>query len=131
MNKFICIGRNTKDGELRTIESGINVYTNTIAIKNDFKNKEGNYDSEFINYVAYRQTADFLNKYTTKGSFIGLEGRIHIRNYEDKDKNKKYVTEIIVENVMILEKKAEGKGSSSDLSSGSKNQINLLLYIRN
>lgn len=104
MNKFIGVGRNTKDGELRTTESGINVYVNTLAMTNNFKNKDGKYDSEFINYIAYRSTADFLNKYSAKGTLIEIEGRIHTRNYEDKDKNKKYVTEIIVENASVLSK---------------------------
>lgn len=104
MNKFIGVGRNTKDGELRTIESGINIYTNTLAMTNNFKNKDGNYDSEFINYIAYRSTADFLNRFTTKGSLVSVEGRIHTRSYEDKDKKKVYVTEIIVENASVLSK---------------------------
>lgn len=108
MNKFIGIGRNTKDGELRTAGNNINVYTNTLAMTNNYKNKDGNYDSEFLNYVAYRNTAEFLNKYTSKGSQLCLEGRIHTRSYEDKDKNKKYVTELIVENITILERKKEG-----------------------
>ena len=104
MNKFIGVGRNTKNGELRTTESGINIYTNTLAMTNNFKNKDGNYDSEFINYIAYRSTADFLNRFTTKGSLVSVEGRIHTRSYEDKDKKKVYVTEIIVENASVLSK---------------------------
>ena len=107
MNKFIGIGRNTKDGEYRTSESGITTYSNSLAIKNTFKNKEGNYDSEFINYVAYRQTADYLNKYSSKGTLVNIEGRIHTRSYEDKDKIKRYVTEVIVENANVLDKKKE------------------------
>ena len=104
MNKFIGVGRNTKNGELRTTESGINIYTNTLAMTNNFKNKDGNYDSEFINYIAYRSTADFLNRFTNKGSLVSVEGRIHTRSYEDKDKKKVYVTEIIVENASVLSK---------------------------
>lgn len=107
MNKFIGIGRNTKDGELRTTENNINVYNNSLAMTNNFKNKDGNYDSEFINYVAYRQTADYLNKYSSKGSLVNIEGRIHTRSYEDKDKIKRYVTEVIVENANVLDKKKE------------------------
>ena len=97
MNRFIGIGRNTKDGELRTTESGISVYRNTIAITNNFKNKDGNYDSEFINYVAYKNTAEYLNKYSGKGALIEIEGRLHNGSYE-KDGEKKYFTEIVVEN---------------------------------
>ena len=96
MNKFIGIGRNTKDGELRSTESGISVYRNTIAITNNYKNKDGNYDSEFINYVAYKNTAEYLNKYSGKGALIEIEGRLHNGSYE-KDGEKKYFTEIVVE----------------------------------
>ena len=82
MNKFIGTGRNTKDGEFRTSESGVSMYNNTLAMTNNFKNKEGKYDSEFINYVAYRQTAEFLNKYSKKGTLVEIEGRISTRTYE-------------------------------------------------
>jgi len=109
MNKFIGTGRNTKDGEFRTSESGIAIYNNTLAMTNNFKNKEGNYDSEFINYVAYRQTAEFLNKYSKKGTLIEIEGRITTRTYDRQDGKKGYITEISVENASILEKKKEEK----------------------
>lgn len=106
LNKFIGIGRNTKDGEYRTTDKDLQIYTNTIAITNDFKNKEGNYDSEFINYVAYRNTAEYLSKYSSKGTLINIVGRIHTRSYE-KDNEKKYITEIIVENASVLDRKKE------------------------
>ena len=106
MNKFIGIGRNTKDGELRTTESGLSVYRNTIAITNNFKNKDGNYDSEFINYVAYKNTAEYLNKYSGKGALIEIEGRLHNGSYE-KDGEKKYFTEIVVENASSYKTQTE------------------------
>ena len=105
LNKFIGIGRNTKEGELRQSESGIAIYNNTLAMTNNFKNKEGNYDSEFINYVAYRNTAEFLSKYSTKGTLVMIEGRIHTRSYDAQDGTKRYVTEVIVENAQVLERK--------------------------
>lgn len=108
MNKFIGVGRNTKDGEYRTSDSGVEIYTNTLAMTNNFKNKEGNYDSEFINYVAYRKTAEFLSKYASKGTLIGIDGRIQTRSY-DKNNEKRYVTEIVVENAYVLQKKEETK----------------------
>lgn len=120
MNKFIGIGRNTKEGELRQSESGISIYNNSLAMTNNFKNKEGNYDSEFINYVAYRNTAEFLNKYSTKGTMIMIEGRIHTRSYEAQDGTKKYVTEIIVENAQILEKKQQVESEESEVENKPK-----------
>lgn len=115
MNKFIGIGRNTKDGELRTAGNNINVYTNTLAMTNNFKNKDGKYDSEFLNYVAYRSTADFLSKYSGKGTQLCLEGRIHTRSYEDKNKNKRFATELIIENVTILERKKDSGQANSQV----------------
>lgn len=108
LNKFLGIGRNTKDGEYRTTDNDLQIYTNTIAITNNYKNKDGNYDSEFINYVAYRSTAEYLSKYSSKGTMVQIEGRVHTRSYE-KDNEKKYITEIIVENASVLEKKKESE----------------------
>lgn len=103
MNKFIGIGRNTKDGEYRTSESGITIYSNSLAMTNNFKNKDGNYDSEFIDYVAYRNTADYLNKYAKKGFLVSIEGRIQTTTSE-KDGKKRYFTKIVVESASVLEK---------------------------
>lgn len=108
LNKFLGIGRNTKDGEYRTSDNDLKIYANTLAITNNFKNKNGNYDSEFINYVAYRNTAEYLSKYSSKGTMIQIEGRVHTRSYE-KDNEKKYITEIIVENASVLERSPEKK----------------------
>lgn len=113
MNKFIGIGRNTKEGELRQSESGISIYNNSLAMTNNFKNKDGNYDSEFINYVAYRNSAEFLSKYSAKGTLVMIEGRIHTRSYDAQDGTKKYITEIVVENAQILEKKQQATNESN------------------
>lgn len=106
MNKFIGIGRNTKDGEYRTSENGITMYSNTLAITNDFKNKKGEYESEFINYVAYRTTADYLNKYAKKGKLVQIEGRINTTSNE-KNGEKRYYTKIILDSASVLERVKE------------------------
>jgi single-strand DNA-binding protein len=111
MNKFIGIGRNTKDGEYRTSENGTTMYTNTLAITNDFKNKNGEYDSEFVNYIAYRTTADYLNKYAKKGKLVQIEGRINTTSNE-KNGEKRYYTKIIVDSASVLEKVKENKQDS-------------------
>ena len=105
MNKFIGIGRLTKDIELRCTTSGKSVVSNTIAIKNDFKNVNGEYDSEFINIQVWGKTAEFLSQYAKKGSLICIEGRIATRDYDDSNGNKRYVTEVICNSVEFLEKK--------------------------
>lgn len=106
LNKFLGIGRNTKDGEYRTSENGISMYSNTLAITNNFQNKNGEYDSEFVNYVAYRNTADYLNKYAKKGKLLQIEGRINTTSNE-KNGEKRYYTKIIVDSASVLEKVKE------------------------
>lgn len=107
MNKFIGIGRLTKEIELRETNSGRSVVSNTIAIKNDFKNANGGYDSEFINIQAWGKTAEFLAQYAQKGMLVGIEGRVTTRSYDDADGNKRYVTEVICNSVELLEKKSQ------------------------
>ena len=104
MNKFIGIGRLTKDIELKTTQSGKYVTSFTLAINRLSKN-EGQPEADFINCVAWNQTAELMSKYTDKGSQIGIEGRVQTRNYEDNTGRKVYVTEIVVDRVEFLSKK--------------------------
>lgn len=115
MNKTILTGNLCKNVELRQTQTGTVVMQNTLAIKNDFKNAEGNYESQFINIVAFNKTAEFLNNYcNTKGSKILVEGRISTRQYEDKDSKKVYVTEVIAEKVEILNKKDASSSENTE-----------------
>ena len=109
MNKVILTGRTTKTIELRYTTSNVAVTQFTIAVNRDFKDKDGNYSSDFINCVAYRKTAEFLAQYVEKGDKLGIVGRIQTRDYTDKDNNKKFVTEVIVENIEFLEQKKKGQ----------------------
>lgn len=102
MNKFIGVGNLTKDGEFRSTESGKSVYNNSLAMRNDFKNKDGEYDAEFINFNAWGSTAEYLKKYAKKGNKVLIEGRIATRSYDAQDGTKRYVTEVIVSNVELL-----------------------------
>lgn len=99
MNKIILLGRLTRDPEIRTTSSGTTTANFTVAVNRNFKNKDGNYDADFLPCVAFRQTADFISKYFKKGRMISLEGRVQTRNYEAEDGTKRYVTEIVVEGV--------------------------------
>lgn len=107
MNKSILCGNLVKDIDLRCTESGRYVFQNTIAVRNDFKNKDGNYDSTFINIVVWGTTAEYLSKYADKGSKVLVEGRISNRSYDKQDGSKAYVTEVIVEKAEILTYKKE------------------------
>lgn len=105
MNKIIITGNLCKDIELRYTNNNIQVVQNAVGVRNDFKNKNGEYDSEFINIVAYRNSADFLNKYAIKGSKVLIEGRLTNRSYDKQDGTKGYVSEVVVEKIEILDKK--------------------------
>ena len=102
MNKIILSGNICKDIELKYTTNNIAVVMNTIAVRNDYKNREGNYDSQFINFVAYRNNAEYLSKYAKKGSKILLEGKWNNRNYKRQDGSTVYVNEVIVERIELL-----------------------------
>ncbi len=102
MNKVILNGNLCKDIELRYTTTNTPVVSNTIAVRNDFKNAKGEYESQFINFVAYRKNAEFLNKYATKGTKVLLEGRLSNRSYDKQDGTKAYITEVIVDRFELL-----------------------------
>lgn len=102
MNKVILNGNLCKDVELKYTSNNTAVVSNTIAVKNDFKNANGDYESQFINFVVYRNNAEFLNKYAAKGSKVLLEGRLNNRSYDKQDGTKAYITEVVVERVELL-----------------------------
>lgn len=113
MNKIILVGRLTKDPDIRNTSSGVSVTTFTIAVNRPFKNKEGNYDADFLQCVSYRATADFIGKFFKKGNMICVEGRVQTRNYDAQDGTKRYVTEVVVENAEFTGGKNE-TGNKTD-----------------
>ena len=97
INKVILVGRITKDPELRKTSSGISTVSFTLACNRRFSNSQGGQDADFINCVAWRQSADFMANYVKKGSLLGVEGRIQTRNYKDQSDRTVYVTEVVTE----------------------------------
>ncbi|MGN1338622.1 MAG: single-stranded DNA-binding protein [Candidatus Coprovivens sp.] len=118
MNKAIIIGRLTRDPEMRTTTSGLNSTTFTVAVSRNYTNQNGERDTDFINCVAWRKQAENISKYCTKGSQVAVEGRIQTRSYDAQDGTKRYVTEIIADNVTFLSGKG---GSASDSNFGGDN----------
>lgn len=112
MNKVLEIGRTTKDIELRYTATQKPVVTFSIAVKRTYKNANGEYDSDFINCVAYGNLAECISKYVGKGDLIGVDGRLQTRNYTDNNGTKHYITEVIVDDVEFLTSK--NKGTSND-----------------
>lgn len=110
MNKVCLTGRITKNIELKYNQNNVAITSFTLAVTRKFKNQNGEYESDFINCIAYKSTAELLNKYVKKGDLLGIEGRIQTRNYEDKDGKRVYVTEVIVDSIDFLQsRKNESK----------------------
>lgn len=111
MNKAILIGRITKDLSPRQVKAGngtISCVQFTVAVDRRFKDKDGNRQADFINCVAWRQQADFIAKYFSKGSKIAIVGTLQSRSYDDKDGKKVYVVEVLVEEADFVESKNGG-----------------------
>ena len=104
MNNVCLIRRLTKTPELRKTTSGTSVISFTLAVNRRVK-KDGQQEADFINCQAWKGVADVLFKYTKKGSLIGIDGRIQTRSYDDKNGKRVYVTEVVVENLDLLEPK--------------------------
>jgi single-strand DNA-binding protein len=111
MNQVQLVGNLTRDPEYRTLQSGVTCCQFTVACQRRFKNANGTYDADFIGCVAWRQTADFIHRYFIKGNKIGLTGTIQTRSYDAQDGSKRYVTEVLVENVEFVAPRSDG-GSS-------------------
>ncbi len=109
LNKVILIGRLGKDPEIRQIESGVKVANFSLATDETFKDKSGEKKThtEWHNLVLWRRQAEIAESYLRKGSLIYVEGRLRSRSWDDKDGNKKYITEILVDNFKMLGKREE------------------------
>lgn len=105
LNKVILIGRLTKDPELKSTSNGVSVLSFAVACQRNYK-QDGEYKSDFINCVAYRNTAEFISNYFKNGNMIAVEGSIQNRTWE-KDGQKRTATEIIVESVSFCGEKKE------------------------
>ena len=116
LNKVILIGRTTREVELRRTSSGTAVATFTLAVDNRFVLKDGKPSTDFISCVAWANTAETMEKYVRKGALIAVEGRIQTRNYDNKDGNRVYITEVVVENMRMLESRGD-RGVSNNLDS--------------
>ena len=112
LNRIIIMGRLVRDPELRTTQSGIPVTSFTLAVDRDFKSREsGEKSTDFIDVVAWRQTAEFVCKYFTKGRMAVAEGRLQIREWKDRDGNNRRTAEVVADNVYFGDSKRDGGDS--------------------
>lgn len=114
---YICImGRLTKDPELRHTSSGTPVASFTLAVDRDFKDQNGDRETDFIEVVAWRNTAEFVCKYFTKGRMAAVSGRLQMRGWTDKDGNKRKSAEILAEHVYFGDSKHETGAAPAEQS---------------
>ena len=114
LNHITIMGRLTRDPELRRTGSGVAVTSFTVAVDRDFGGKEGGErETDFIDCVAWRQTGEFVSKYFAKGRMAVVSGRLQIRNWTDKEGNKRRTAEVIADNVYFGDSKREGDNGGS------------------
>ncbi|HHQ6759065.1 TPA: single-stranded DNA-binding protein [Staphylococcus aureus] len=105
LNRAVLVGRLTKDPELRSTPNGLNVGTFTLAVNRTFTNAQGEREADFINVVVFKKQAENVKNYLSKGSLAGVDGRLQTRNYENKDGQRVFVTEVVADSVQFLEPK--------------------------
>ena len=111
LNKIFIMGRLTRDPELRRTNSGTAVTSFTLAVDRDFKNADGTKETDFVDCVVWRQTAEFVSKYFSKGRMAVVEGRLQMRDWQDKDGNKRRNAEVIADNVYFGDSRSDNASS--------------------
>lgn len=112
LNRVILMGRLTRDPELRTTGSGVSVASFTLAVDRGYTKQGEERQTDFINCVAWRGTADFVSKYFTKGMMMIVEGRMQSRSWEDTAGNKRYAVDVVAESVQFGESKKAREGAA-------------------
>ncbi|RGX55765.1 MULTISPECIES: single-stranded DNA-binding protein [Anaerotruncus] len=113
LNRAILMGRLVADPELRQTPNGVSVCSFRIAVDRNYSSRGGERQADFIDIVAWRQSAEFVSKYFNKGKMIIVEGSIQTRSYEDKNGNKRTAVEVVADNVQFGESKSASSSSQS------------------
>ena len=113
INRTVLEGRLTRDPELKRTANGAAVASFTLAVNRQFTNSQGEREADFINCVIWRKAAENFANFTSKGSLVGIDGRIQTRNYENKQGQRVYVTEVVVDNFSLLESRSESENRNS------------------
>ena len=111
LNKAILVGRLTRDPELKSTQSGVSVLNFTVAVPRRYKDANGERQSDFINCVAFRQTADFISNYFKKGNMISIDGSIQTRSWDDNEGKRRYTTEVVVNDAGFVESRRDSEGA--------------------
>lgn len=113
LNHIVLMGRLTKDPELRYTPSNVAVASFTLACDRDFKNDSGDRETDFVEITAWRNTAEFAAKHFSKGRVAVVSGRLQIRNWTDKEGNKRRTAEVVAENIYFGDSKKDGAATST------------------
>ena len=113
LNKIILMGRLTRDPELRRTAAGTAVTSFSLAVDRDYKAQDGEKATDFIDIVAWRNTAEFVSKYFSKGRMAVVEGRLQIRDWRDKDGNNRRSAEVVADNVYFADSARKVSGSDT------------------
>lgn len=118
LNHIVLMGRLTRDPELRRTGSGVAVASFTLAVDRDFAAQGAEKETDFVDIVAWRNTAEFVSRYFTKGRMAVVTGRLQIRNWQDKEGNKRRSAEVVADNVYFGDSKRDGAAGGFDQTSG-------------
>mgnify|MGYP000862270792 CR=1 FL=1 len=109
INSVSLVGRTVREPDIRSTQSGKQVAMVTIAVDRNFKSANGDRETDFIPLVIWGKLSEVVDKYVTKGKQIGVTGRLQVRNYEDKDGKRVYITEVIVNDLQLLGSRQDGQ----------------------
>ncbi len=115
LNKAILVGRLTKDPELRSTQSGVSVVSFSVAVTRSYARQGEERQTDFINCVAFRNTADFISRYFSKGSMIGVDGSIQTRTWDDQEGKRHWVTEVMVNEAHFVESKRDSAAAGGTM----------------
>lgn len=113
INRIILVGRATKDAELKYTPNGTASASLTLACERPFKNAQGEKESDFIPVVLWRQAAEFAAENVKKGKLQAVEGRLQVRNYENNEGKRVYITEVVADNIRVLEWADSGRSNNT------------------
>lgn len=123
LNKIIIMGRLTLDPELRHTQSGTAVTSFSLAVDRDYKSQDGERETDFIDVVAWRHTAEFVNKYFSKGKMAVVEGRLQIRGWTDQNGGKRRSAEVIANSVYFGDSNNSGKNTTQQPKPGEISEV--------
>ncbi len=126
VNNVTLLGRITRDPEVKAVGNGSAVCNFTLAVNRNFKNQQGEYEADFINVVAFGNTASRMQQYVNKGNLLAITGRIQTRNYENNMGQRVYVTEVVANNVSFVESRSTRGQNNAQASYGAQSPYDMM-----